>query len=87
MTIASAATVDGVKTVLVEVLGIADRAGSITPSTELLGSLPELDSMAVVELVVALESRFGVQINDDDITGEVFESVGTLAAFIDEKLA
>jgi acyl carrier protein len=87
MTIASPATVDGVKTVLVEILGIADRAGSITASTELLGSLPELDSMAVVELVVALESRFGVQINDDDITGEVFESVGTLAAFIDEKLA
>ena len=87
MTIASPATVDGVKAVLVEILGIADRAGSITASTELLGSLPELDSMAVVELVVALESRFGVQINDDDITGEVFESVGTLAAFIDEKLA
>jgi acyl carrier protein len=84
---ATAATLDGVKAVLVSVLGIEDRAGTIDRSTELLGSLPELDSMAVVELVTALEQRFAVEVGDDEITGEVFESVGSLADFIEAKTA
>jgi acyl carrier protein len=87
MTMASSTTVAGVTSVLVEILGISDRAGSITASTGLLGSLPELDSMAVVELVAALESRFGIQIGDDEITGDVFETVGSLADLVDTKLS
>ncbi len=87
MTMASSATVAGVTSVLVEILGISDRAHTIDGSTELLGSLPELDSLAVVELVAALEARFGIQISDDEITGEVFETVGSLAELIDKKLA
>jgi acyl carrier protein len=86
MTMASSATVAGVTSVLVEILGIGDRAHTIDASTELLGSLPELDSLAVVELVAALEARFGVQISDDEITGEVFETVGSLSELIDKKL-
>ena len=37
-------------------------------STRLVGSLPELDSMAVVELVVAIEERFGFEVRSADIT-------------------
>ena len=79
-------TTEGVKAVLVEVLGIEDRAASVHAGTELLGSLPELDSMAVLELVAALEQRFGVTIDDDEVTAEVFETLGSLAAMVDEKL-
>ena len=43
-------TVDDVKGVLVDTLGIEDRAATIDASTPLFGSLPELDSLAVVEL-------------------------------------
>jgi acyl carrier protein len=86
MTMASSTTIAGVTSVLVEILGISDRADTINASTGLLGSLPELDSLAVVELVAALESRFGVQISDDEITGDVFETVGSLAEMIDQKL-
>jgi len=68
-----------VKTVLVETLGVQDRAASIDASTPLLGSLPELDSMAVLELVAALEQHFGVTIDDDDVTAEAFETLGSLA--------
>lgn len=78
-------TIEDVKAVLVSVLGIEDRAASIDEGTELLGSLPELDSMAVLELVAALEERFGISIDDDDVTAEVFENLGTLAALVDEK--
>jgi acyl carrier protein len=76
---------EDVKAVLVSTLGIEDRAASIGPDTELLGNLPELDSMAVLELVVALEERFGVTIDDDEVTAEVFETLGSLTAMVAAK--
>lgn len=79
----SPSTLDGVKAVLVEVLGIEDRAGSLTADTPLFGSLPELDSLAVVEVVTSLEQRFGFQIDDADFSGDVFETLGSLAEFVD----
>lgn len=79
-------TIDDVKAVLVSVLGIEDRAATIGADTQLLGNLPELDSMAVLELIAALEERFGVSIDDDEVTAEVFDTLGTLAALVDEKV-
>ncbi|WP_299925716.1 acyl carrier protein [uncultured Nocardioides sp.] len=78
-------TLSGVVEVLTRTLGIEDRAGAITRDTRLFGELPELDSLGVVELAAALEDRFGIAIEDEDFTGEVFESVGTLADFIDSR--
>jgi acyl carrier protein len=75
-------TVAGVRDVLVKVLAIEDRADRIDASTALLGEMPELDSLAVVELAVALENAFDIQISDDAFTGEVFATVGSLAAFV-----
>ena len=77
----------GVVEVLTRTLGIEDRAGSITRDTGLFGELAELDSLGVVELAAALEDRFDIVIDDDDFTGEVFESVGTLTDFVDGRLA
>jgi acyl carrier protein len=78
---------EAVKAVLVETLGLEDRADAIDASTPLLDSLPELDSMAVLELVMELEHRFGIEIDDDDVTAEVFETLGSLATFVDDKLS
>lgn len=78
-------TFHGVVDVLTRTLGIEDRAGSITADTRLFGDLPELDSLGVVELAAALEDRFDIVIDDEDFTGEVFESVGTLADFVDGR--
>lgn len=77
-------TLDGVKSVLVAALGIEDRSDSLTADTPLFGSIPELDSLAVVEVVTSLEQRFGFQIDDDEFTGDVFETVGSLAAFVEQ---
>jgi acyl carrier protein len=82
---ASTATLDGVVEVLVEVLGIEDRAASLERSTPLFGSLPELDSLAVLELITALEERYEFQLDDADFTGEIFQTVGTLAEFVEEQ--
>ena len=67
--------------VLAELLG--GGVDRFTPDTELFGSLPELDSLALVELIVVIEERFGFELDEADITAEVFATVETLAAHID----
>jgi acyl carrier protein len=79
----TAATLDEIKALVAETLGIEDRLGSMDASTPLLGALPELDSMAVVELVTQIETRFDFEIDDADFTADVFETLGTLTAFVD----
>ena len=74
--------VAGVSDTLAEILGIEDRRDQLTADTELFGSLPELDSLSVLELATALEAKYDLVIDDDDFTGEVFESIGSLADFI-----
>jgi acyl carrier protein len=75
-------TIEGVKAIIVKTLGIEDRAATLDASTPLLGSMPELDSFAVVELATSLEKQFDFKIDDSDFTAEVFETVGTLADFV-----
>jgi len=74
-----------VKEIVVQTLGIQDRANSLDESTPLLGSLPELDSLAVLELVTALEERFGIDVDESEISGEVFETLGALANFVESE--
>ena len=78
--------IDAVKAVVVETLGVEDRADALNASTPLFGVLPELDSMAVLELVLELEQTFGITIEGEDVTADVFETLASLAAFVDEKL-
>jgi acyl carrier protein len=81
----SQGTLERVKVVIVKTLQIQDRADTLEASTELFGSLPELDSMAVVTLAVNLEREFDFEIDDEDFTGEVFETIGTLAEFVEQN--
>lgn len=81
------ATAAAVIDVLTQTLGIEDRAAAMDAETPLFGSMPELDSLAVVELAAALEDRFGITINDDDFTGDVFETVGSLSDFVETRRA
>lgn len=80
-------TIDAVKALLDENLALGGRGLRFTAATQLFGALPELDSFAVVGLVAALESRFGIQLADDDISLESFESVGALTALVERKLS
>lgn len=72
--------------VLDDVLSLGGRTARFTSDTPLLGSLAELDSMAVVTLITTLEDRFGLSVDDDDIDGSTFASVGSLVTFIQAKL-
>ncbi len=80
------ASLEQVRSLLGEVLQLGDRKNQLQPSTPLLGSLPELDSMAVATVIAGMEERFGIMIEDDEIDAEVFRTVGTLTDFVDRKL-
>ncbi len=75
-----------VLSVLDEVLDLNGRADGFSLDTPLLGAIPELDSMAVVALISTLEDRFSLSIDDDEIDGAAFASVGTLVTFVQGKL-
>ena len=75
-----------VKEILRDTLGLAERADALSTSTPLLGGLPEFDSMAVVAVLTALEEKFGFTVSDDEISAEVFQSIGTLVQFVEQKL-
>lgn len=74
-----------VRTILTDVLNLGPAGDALTADSPLLGSLPELDSMAVVSLIGALEEQFGIVVDDDEISASTFATLGSLAAFVQEK--
>ena len=53
----------------------------------LLGAIPELDSIAVVNLITALEEHFGITVADDEIGAAAFETLASLTQFVEHKMA
>lgn len=80
-------TYDHVRAVLTETLQLGERGTSLTRATQLLDDIPEFDSMAVVNVVTALEERFDIEFDDEELTAERFETVGTLVDFVEDKRA
>ena len=70
-----------------EVLSLGGRAMRFDAATPLLGAIPELDSMAVVTLITTMEDRFGIAVDDDEISGDTFATVGSITEFVAGKLA
>jgi acyl carrier protein len=78
---------DDVKAVVGNALQLGDRLRNMNESSALLGAVPELDSMAVVSVITALEERFDITVADDEIGAAAFETLGSLTRFVESKLA
>ena len=76
-----------VRDILSDVLSIGERKNFLEEDSSLLGSIPELDSMAVVNVITALEEHFDITVDDDEISAKTFETLGSLTRFIEQKLA
>jgi acyl carrier protein len=74
-----------IKTVT-SVLSLDVRKHPLDSRSPLLGSIAELDSMAVVSILTAFEERFDIAIDDDEIDGRTFATVGSLIRFVQSKL-
>lgn len=80
-------TYDNVKKLFAQTLQLGPRADALQVDSPLLGAVPELDSMAVVSLLTAMEEHFGFTVDDDEISADTFATLGTLVDFVDAKLA
>jgi acyl carrier protein len=78
--------IEDVKQILKDVLQLGDRVDNFTADTPLLGSVAELDSMAVVGVLTLLEESYDVTIDDDEIGADIFATVGSLSRFLESKV-
>ena len=76
---------DNIRRILASTLQLRDQGASLSLNTPLLGSISELDSMAVVTILTAIEDHYGFEVVDDEISADLFESVGTLVDFVSAK--
>lgn len=76
-----------IKYILRDTLNLGERAERLTLDSPLLGGLPEFDSMAVVAVVTMIEDEIGITIEDDDLSADVFATVGSLVEFVQQKAA
>lgn len=78
-------TLEELKDIVGEVLQLGERVSAFDRNTGLLGNIPEFDSMAVVAVITVLEDNYGIELDDDEITADIFETLGSLCDFISEK--
>jgi acyl carrier protein len=77
-----------IKELLVRVLRLEGRApDSIGDEQPLFGDGLGLDSVDALELVVALEAEFGIEIANEDVGRERFAHVRALADLVNENRA
>jgi acyl carrier protein len=69
-----------------DVLSLDGRAQAFNRDTPLLGAIPELDSMAVLALLTAFEEQLGLVVDDSELDGSVFATVGSLTDFLAAQL-
>lgn len=71
-----------IKSIIAEQLGV--KPEEVTPQASFIEDLGA-DSLDTVELVMALEEEFGIEIPDED--AEKMATVGDAAKYIEEKIA
>jgi acyl carrier protein len=70
---------DKVKEIIIEEL-VLDEDVEITPETSLMNDL-EADSLDAVEIIMALEDEFGMEIPDED--AEDFKNIGDIVKYVE----
>lgn len=71
---------DKIKGIIVEQLGVEESA--VTSETNLMKDL-EADSLDAVEIIMAIEDEFDIEIPDED--AEKFQLVGDLVKYVEEQ--
>ena len=74
---------------IIEVLNLEDlQPDDIDNDAPLFGETEMglgLDSIDALELIVMMEKRYGIKVKDPSIGKEIFKSVNTMAAFIEDN--
>ncbi|MET3833655.1 acyl carrier protein [Paenibacillus sp. DS2363] len=85
MIMTTAVLLEEIKGALAEVLNMEENH-AVTWDTSLFDEL-HLDSTSVLELLMTLEDRIeGLEIDPDELEPDVFNTVGSLAVYIEKQL-
>jgi len=76
-----------IKQLIVGTLGLEVAPEEIPDDETFFGDGTEIDSIAALEIIVAVEEEFGITVEDDELTADLFDSVATLEAYVAERLA
>lgn len=78
---------DDVKRILRDTLALdQERVERLNENSPLLGDVVELDSVGVVSVLTAIEDEYGITVEDDEISADVFKTLGTLTEFLEHKV-
>lgn len=77
---------DEIKTHLIEQLNLEDLTiEDIDNDASLFADGLGLDSIDALELIVLLDTQFGIKVADPEQGKEIFTSINTMAAFIEKN--
>jgi len=71
-----------VKQVIIRTLSLEVDADEIDDEDALFGGGLGINSMATIEIIVGLEEEFGIEVPDEDLRVELFDSVQTMADYV-----
>jgi len=76
------------KVIIIQGLRIKDRTPeSLRDEERLMDGDLEIDSIDILQLILEIERHFGIKLVDGDFDMAAWESIDTLAAAVDSKLA
>lgn len=74
-----------VKEVIVRALGLQVTPDEIPDDETIFGGGIGADSTATLEIIFAVEEEFGIEVDDEDLRVELFNSVHTLTDYVRRK--
>ena len=74
-------TLDKIKAIIAEQLGVDES--EVKPETHLMKDL-EADSLDAVEIIMAIEDEFDIEVPDED--AEKFQTVNDLISYVEARI-
>lgn len=78
---AQSITVDVIRTCLQ-----LDESVALETETYLMGNFAEFNSLTITTMIAEIEDVVGCTVEDDELSAELFETVGSLTDFVQQKL-
>ena len=76
------------KQIIIAGLRIKDRtAEDLSDDQQLLGGDLEIDSIDILQLILEIERRFGIKLVDGEFDESAWQSIATLTAAVQAKVA
>ena len=78
--------IERLKSMFSKKLEIDEEADKLDGSTPLIDYGIGVDSVSTMELIVALEKEFGIEIDEAEVNIELFRTMNTVADYISGKI-